>query len=250
MRDEMSKQKGLAICNEARGLMDTLIVTENVSKVFNPGMPDEMKAITDVSLEINKGEFVVLKGPSGSGKTSLLGLIGCMSRPTAGRILINGRDVAKLPERFLTMIRRKEFGFIFQQFNLIKGISVLENVMLPLFPTDAKISDIKNRAEGILDKLNILHKKDFKVQRLSGGEQQRVAISRALINEPEAVLADEPTAHLDTKLSEDLIRIMQELNREGKTIIIASHDPLVYEKPFINKLVEMRDGIVKEVTAR
>lgn len=230
--------------------MNTLIITEHVSKVFNPGMPDEMKAITDVSIEIKKGEIVVLKGPSGSGKTSLLGLMGCMSRPTEGRILINGRDVAKLPERFLTMIRRKEFGFIFQQFNLIKGLSVLENAMLPLYPTHAKMSGIKNRAEGILEKLNILHKKDFKVQRLSGGEQQRVAISRALINEPEAILADEPTAHLDTKLSEDLIRIMTKLNREGKTIIIASHDPLVYDKPFVNKIVEMRDGIVREVVSR
>jgi putative ABC transport system ATP-binding protein len=223
---------------------------EQVSKVFNPGMPDEMKAVSNVSLEIRKGELVVLKGPSGSGKTSLLGLMGCMSRPTEGSILVNGRDVAKLPERFLTMIRRKEFGFIFQQFHLIKGISVLENVMLPLYPTHMKMSDIRNRAESLLDKLNILHKKDFKVQRLSGGEQQRVAIARALINEPEAVLADEPTAHLDTKLSEDLIQTMMQLSREGKTVIIASHDPLVYEKPFIDKIVEMRDGIVKEVVVR
>jgi len=223
---------------------------EQVSKVFNPGMPDEMKAVSNVSLEIRKGELVVLKGPSGSGKTSLLGLMGCMSRPTEGRIIVNGRDVAKLPERFLTMIRRKEFGFIFQQFHLIRGISVLENVMLPLYPTHAKMADIRNRAEDLLEKLNILHKKDFKVQRLSGGEQQRVAIARALINEPEGVLADEPTAHLDTKLSEDLIQTMMQLSREGKTVIIASHDPIVYEKPFIDKIVEMRDGIVKEVITR
>ena len=230
--------------------MSELIVMEHVSKVFNPGMPDEMKAVTDVSLGIRKGEICVLKGPSGSGKTSLLGLMGCMSRPTEGRILINGRDVAKLPERFLTMIRRKEFGFIFQQFHLIKGISVLENVMLPLYPTQVKLSAIRSRAAGILEKLNILHKKDIKVQRLSGGEQQRVAIARALINEPEAILADEPTAHLDTKLSEDLIQTVMQLSREGKTVIIASHDPLVYEKPFINRIIEMRDGIVKEVVAR
>jgi putative ABC transport system ATP-binding protein len=224
-----------------------LIKTEHVSKVYNPGMPDETKAISDTSLEINKGEFVVLKGPSGSGKTSLLSLLGCMSRPTEGGIIINGRNVAKLPERSLTKIRRKEFGFIFQQFNLIKGITVLENVMLPLYPTDRSFAEIRIHAEDILDRLNILHKKDFKIQRLSGGEQQRVAIARALINNPEAILADEPTAHLDTKLSETLIDIMLQLNREGKTIIIASHDPIVYEKAFINKIVEMRDGVVKEV---
>jgi putative ABC transport system ATP-binding protein len=224
-----------------------LIKTEHVSKVYNPGMPDEIKAISDISIEINKGEIVVLKGPSGSGKTSLLSLLGCMSRPTEGGIIINGRDVAKLPERSLTKIRRKEFGFIFQQFNLIRGVTVLENVMLPLYPTDRTFSDISKRAEGILDKLNIHHKRDFKIQRLSGGEQQRVAIARALINDPEAILADEPTAHLDTKLSETLIDIMLQLNQEGKTIIIASHDPIVYEKAFINKIVEMRDGVVKEV---
>ena len=227
--------------------MEILIQTEHVSKVFNPGMPDEMKAITDVSIEIKKGELVVFKGPSGSGKTSLLSLMGCMSRPTEGRIIINGKDVAKLPERFLTKLRRKEFGFIFQQFNLIKGISVLENIMLPLYPTHSKMTDIRKRAENILEKLNIPQKKDFKIQRLSGGEQQRVAIARALINEPEAILADEPTAHLDTRLSEDLVQILLQLNREGKTIIIASHDPLVYEKEFVHKIVEMRDGIVREV---
>jgi putative ABC transport system ATP-binding protein len=229
--------------------VDILIKTEHVAKVFNPGMPDEMKAISDVSIEIEKGEFVVLKGPSGSGKTSLLSLMGCMSRPTEGRIIINGKDVAKLPERFLTKLRRKEFGFIFQQFNLIKGISVLENVMLPLYPTHVKMSVIKRRAEGLLEKLNIRHKRDVTIQRLSGGEQQRVAIARALINEPEAVLADEPTAHLDTKLSEDLIQIMLQLNQEGKTIIIASHDPIVYEKTFVNKIIAMRDGIVREVVS-
>ncbi len=229
--------------------MDILIRTERVTKIFNPGMPDEMKAVSDVSMEIAKGELVVLKGPSGSGKTSLLGLLGCMSRPTEGRILINGRDVAKLPERFLTNIRRKEFGFIFQQFNLIKGLSVIENVMLPLYPTDTKLSVVRTRAEALLDKLNMTRKQDTTVQRLSGGEQQRVAIARALINEPEAILADEPTAHLDSKLSEDLIAILRQLNGEGKTIIIASHDPLVYEKDFIDKIVEMRDGAVRKAAA-
>lgn len=227
-----------------------LIAVEHVTKVYNAGMPDEIKAVTDVSMDVKKGEFVAVKGPSGSGKTSLLSLIGCMSRPTEGSIVINGRDVAKLPERFLTKIRHKEFGFIFQQFNLIRGLSVLENVMLPMYPTDLKLSDIRRYAESLLEKLNILHKRDFKVQRLSGGEQQRVAIARALINDPEAILADEPTAHLDTKLSEDLIRIMLQLNQEGKTIIIASHDPIVCEKAFIDKIIEMRDGIVKEVVLR
>lgn len=168
-----------------------------------------------------------------------------MSRPTEGRIIVNGKDVAKLPERFLTKIRQKTFGFVFQMFNLIKGVSVIENVMLPLYPTDTKFSAIKKQAEAVLDKLDILNKKDFKAQSLSAGEQQRVAIARALINEPEIILADEPTAHLDTKLSEDLMGILRLLNEEGKGIIIATHDPFVYEKAFVHRIIEMRDGVAK-----
>ena len=224
-----------------------VIKTEKVSKVFNPGRADEIKAVTDVTMEINKGEVTVLKGPSGSGKTSLLSLLGCMSRPTVGSIRINDKDVAKLPERFLAQIRRTTFGFIFQQFNLIKGISVIENVMLPLYPLDTGVYEIKERAESILDDLNILEKKQVKIQYLSGGQQQRVAIARALINQPQIILADEPTAHLDTKLSEELLDILKNMNVQGKVVIIATHDPLVYERSFINRIIEMRDGMIQEI---
>ena len=226
--------------------MQTVIKTNNVSKVFNPGMADEIKAVTDVTININRAEVTVLKGPSGSGKTTLLSLLGCMSRPTKGSIWINDKDVAKLPERFLAQIRRETFGFIFQQFNLIKGISVLENVTLPLFPLDVSIREINARAECILDDLNILNKKNVKIQHLSGGEQQRVAIARALINRPEIILADEPTAHLDTKLSQELLDILQNMNAEGKVIIIGTHDPLVYESSFVDRIIEMRDGMVQQ----
>ena len=230
--------------------MDFIIKTDKVTKVYNPGLPDEIKAVNDISIEIKRGEVVVLKGPSGSGKTSLLSLIGCMARPTEGRISVNGKDVAKLPERFLTGIRQRTFGFVFQQLNLIKDISVIENVMLPVYPTDIKLAAIKKRAESILEKLDILKKKNFKVQMLSGGEQQRTAIARALINEPEIILADEPTAHLDTKLSEDLIDILNALQKDGKTIVIATHDPRVYEREFVSRLIEMRDGTIKDVMVK
>lgn len=227
--------------------MDSVIKTHKIAKVFNPGMPGEIKAVKDISIEIERGEITVLKGPSGSGKTSLLSLIGCMSRPTEGKIIVNGKDVAKLPERFLTVIRRRTFGFVFQQFNLIRGLSAAENIMLPLYPTDMKFSYVKKKAESIMEKLDICAKKDFSVQRLSGGEQQRVAIARSLMNEPEVILADEPTAHLDTKLSEDLQGIFTALQKEGKTIIIATHDPLIYEAGFVARQIEMRDGMVKEI---
>ena len=230
--------------------MQTVISTNNVSKVFNPGMADEIQAVTDVTMKINRAEVTVLKGPSGSGKTTLLSLLGCMSRPTAGSIYINDKDIAKLPERFLAQIRRKTFGFIFQHFNLIRGISVIENVMLPLFPLDVSVREIKTRAVSILDNLNILNKKNMKVQHLSGGEQQRVAIARALINHPEIILADEPTAHLDTKLSGELLDILQNMNAEGKVVIIGTHDPLVYESSFVDRVIEMRDGMVQQIKAK
>jgi putative ABC transport system ATP-binding protein len=222
----------------------SVIQLEQVKKVFNKGRANEVTAVRDVSFRIGQGETVVLKGPSGSGKTSLLGLIGCMSRPTEGKIIVNGNDAAKLPERFLTEIRRNIFGFIFQHFNLISGITVLENIMLPLYTTGEKLSAIRTTAESVIEKLDLTKRTHFPVQGLSGGEQQRVAISRALVNNPEIILADEPTAHLDTKLSEELIGILHRLNQEGKTIIIATHDPLVYERDFVDRLVEMRDGKV------
>ncbi len=224
---------------------EPIIVTRGVSKIFNPGQPDEVVALNDVSLEIGQGLVTVIQGPSGSGKSTLLSLLGCMSRPSMGHILVGGKDVAKLPERFLTEIRRRTFGFIFQQFNLIRGITVLENVMLPLYPLDTPLTEIGRRAVSILDSLDILSKKDVKVQHLSGGEQQRVAIARALINEPRIILADEPTAHLDTRLSGELIDILQELNRNGKTIVIATHDPMVIEAPLVDTIVSMRDGTVQ-----
>ncbi|MEO5357192.1 MAG: ABC transporter ATP-binding protein [Nitrospirae bacterium YQR-1] len=227
-----------------------MVKVEKVSKVYNPGLPDEMRALTDISFEVFRGEFVVFKGPSGSGKTTLLGQIGCMCRPTEGKIIVGQRDVAKLPERFLTEIRRNTFGFIFQQFNLIRGITVLENVMLPLYPTKTPYSEIKERANKVLEHLNMVHKRDFKITQLSGGEQQRVAIARALINDPEIILADEPTAHLDTRLSIDFLEIIHNLNHEGKTIIIASHDPLIYDSKYVMKTVEMRDGLLKEVVIK
>ena len=128
------------------------IRTENLRKVYNPGKPDEMTALHDISVQIDRGGMTVLKGPSGSGKTSLLSAIGCMSRPTEGRVLIDGKDVVKLPERFLTDMRRKKFGFIFQQFHLIRNLSVLENILLPLYPTDMMPAEMKKRAPAILTK--------------------------------------------------------------------------------------------------
>ena len=224
-----------------------MIKTENATKYFNRGNPDEVLAVNDVSIEVKEGDFAVFKGPSGSGKTTLLSLIGCMSRPTSGRVIVEDRDVSRLPERFMTEVRRNTFGFIFQQFHLIKGISVCDNVMLPLYPVGIKPSKLRESAALILDNLGMSGRIDFPVQRLSGGEQQRTAIARALINNPDIILADEPTAHLDTHLSEEFLSIMRNLQQQGKTIIIATHDPLVYDKDYVSLIIEMRDGRVREI---
>ena len=218
------------------------IQTMNVRKVYNPGKPDEMTALHDISVQIDRGGMTVLKGPSGSGKTSLLSAIGCMSRPTEGRILIDGKDVVKLPERFLAEMRREKFGFIFQQFHLIRNLSVLENILLPLYPTDLMPAVMKKRALAIMEQFSITGKGNLKVKNLSGGEQQRVAIARALINDPAVIIADEPTAHLDKKLSIEFMEMLGALCDENRTVIIATHDPLVYEYSQVGKTIAMRDG--------
>lgn len=227
-----------------------------VSRIFNAGKPNQFTALDRVSLTINRGELTILKGPSGSGKTTLLSLIGCMGRPTSGRIRLNGiktsfmpsaaasqeLDISSLPERFLTEIRRNNFGFIFQQFNLVRGISVLENVMLPAYPSGEKFDTFRSRALTLLDNFGISQKSATRVELLSGGEMQRVAIARALINQPEVLIADEPTAHLDSKLSIEFMKLMTGFRQTGKTVIIASHDPIVYGEPLADRVIEMRDG--------
>jgi len=214
----------------------------NVRKVFNAGSPSEFSAINGVNLLIHENKVTVLKGPSGSGKTTLLSIVGCMSRPSAGRVKLHNREITSLPERFLTDIRRKTFGFIFQQPNLIKGISVLENVMLPAYPLGEKRAHLKVKAMSGLAGLNLTHKAASKVEWLSGGEAQRVSIVRALINDPSIIIADEPTAHLDTTLSYRFMEIVEQFKAQGKTVIITSHDPLVYDSAIVDDVVNLRDG--------
>jgi putative ABC transport system ATP-binding protein len=222
-----------------------MIELVDVRKVFNAGQPNEFVAIDGVSLVIDAERTTVFRGPSGSGKTTLLSLIGCMARPTSGRIRLLDREITSLPERFLTGIRQKTFGFIFQQCNLIKGITALENVMLPAYPSGEKHASLKNRAMDLLNTFQILRKAQSRVEWLSGGEAQRVAIARALINNPSIIIADEPTANLDTKLSREFMEIMGRLKSERKTILFASHDPIVYESDLADRVVDLRDGRVE-----
>ena len=222
-----------------------MIELKDIRKVFNSGKPNEFSAVQGVSLSIEPHKATVLKGPSGSGKTTLLSLIGCMARPTSGRIWLLDREITSLPERFLTEIRRKTFGFIFQQFNLIRGITAFENAMLPAYPLGGKFSSIKKRGLHLFELFNIAPKVYSKAEWLSGGEAQRVTIVRALMNNPSVIIADEPTAHLDTKLSLEFMDILGRLKEDGKTLILASHDPLVYESRVVDRVVNVRDGRVE-----
>ncbi len=219
-----------------------MIELRDVSKVFNAGQPNEFAAVRDVTLTLRGNGATAFVGPSGSGKTTLLSLIGCMARPTSGRIAVDGELVSSLPERFLTEVRRRTFGFIFQQFNLIRGLTARENVMLPAYPTGAPLRQIRTEADRLLDRLGLAAKAEARVEWLSGGEAQRVAIARALINNPSVIVADEPTAHLDTALSLEFLEILRGLRSEGRTLLVASHDPLVYDADVIQQIVRLRDG--------
>ena len=218
----------------------------DIRKVFNAGRPNEFVAVNGISLRIESEKMTVFRGPSGSGKTTLLSMVGCLSRPTSGRIRLNDREITSLPERFLTEIRQNMFGFIFQQCNLIKGMTVLENVMIPSYPMGERHASLKRRALDLLDTFKMLQKAESKTEWLSGGEAQRVAISRALINNPSYIIADEPTANLDTRLSQEFMEIMGKLADERRTVLIASHDSLVYESARVDRVIDLRDGRIAE----
>jgi len=219
-----------------------MIELAHVTKIFNQGAPNEFTGISDVCLSLETDKITCLQGPSGSGKTTLLSMIGCLSKPTQGRITLNGKILSGLPERFLAQIRQQHFGFVFQTFNLIRGVSVLENVMLPAYPLGIPFEDLRSQALHLLDQFELTAKQSFKVETLSGGEAQRVAICRALINDPEILIADEPTANLDSELSKELIMIMERLKTSGKTILISSHDPIIFESSIVDGVVKFRDG--------
>ena len=225
-----------------------MIELRAIHKTFNQGQHNAFEALCGIDLSIAAGQVTALCGPSGSGKTSLLSIVGCLSRPSRGRVSLAGRDISGLPERFLTDIRRQTFGFIFQQFNLIRGMSALENVMLPAYPLGQNWRELRARAEALLADLKLAERRDARVEWLSGGEQQRVAIARALINSPQVIVADEPTANLDTALSLEFMGILETLIASGKTVLLSSHDPLVVDSSLVQRVVKMRDGKIVSPT--
>jgi putative ABC transport system ATP-binding protein len=219
-----------------------LIELQEVTKIYNQGGANEVKALDRVTLSIAAGSMVCLRGASGSGKSTLLAVIGCVFPPTSGRAVIAGKPLSRLPDRFLTIHRRQVIGFVFQQFNILPDLSVLDNVTLPLLPLGIPPGQRRQRGKQLLAQLAIDHRCHFAANQISGGELQRLVIARALVNDPPIILADEPTAHLDTRLSKELLNILAGLKAAGKTIIIASHDPLVSEHENIEQVVDIQDG--------
>jgi len=188
---------------------------------------------------------VVLKGVSGSGKTTLLSILAGLDRPTSGKLLVEGEAIAKLPDLHLSQFRARRIGMIFQHYNLMEHLSVEENVMVPLIPAGMDAVRIARRVDAALEHANIAHKRTTPAARLSGGEKQRTSIARALAADPAIILCDEPTANLDRANSLRFIEILAQLHSEGKTIVIATHDPLFDDLPFTARIVEMEDGRIK-----
>ena len=216
-----------------------LIAVQDVTKVFRMG-DVEVRALRGVSLEIAAGEFVAIRGPSGSGKSTLMNILGCLDRPTAGRYLLEGRDVAPLDRDALARIRNRMLGFVFQSFNLLHRTSAIENVELPLLYAGVGRVERRRRAIEALERVGLGDRLDHTPNRLSGGQQQRVAIARALVSEPKLILADEPTGNLDSRTSVELMALFQELGRSGITIVLVTHEPDV--ATFVGRVVVVRDG--------
>ncbi|HRW82779.1 MAG TPA: ABC transporter ATP-binding protein [Methanothrix sp.] len=220
-----------------------LVETRDLEKSYRVGDMD-VPVLRGIDLDIDEGEFVALMGPSGCGKSTLMNILGCLDRPTRGRALLNGQDLGGLSDRDLARIRRDEIGFVFQSFNLIGRMSNLMNVELPMILRETDRDVRRDRAEELLEAVGLGHRIDYSPSNLSGGERQRVAIARALANDPSIILADEPTGNLDQKSTEEIIGIMHELNKEGRTIIMVTHDVETTEG--CSRVVWMRDGQVQE----
>src|SRR3989338_2171746 len=223
--------------------MKTVLELQDVHKIYRVGEID-VPALRGVDLTVREGEFLAILGKSGSGKSTLLNSVGCLDKPTKGRILLEGKDIESLKESDLAQIRGKKIGFIFQNFNLIRSLSALENVMLPIVFQRADEDDRRTRATELLNLVGLGHRMNHPPTKLSGGEQQRVAIARSLSNDPKIILADEPTGNLDSKTEEEIISILSGLHeKEGKTIIMITHNQKLAQ--YAQRVIHLVDGRIR-----
>jgi putative ABC transport system ATP-binding protein len=217
-----------------------MLELENITKVYKAGQT-EVPALRGISCRIESGEMVSIIGPSGSGKSTLMNIIGCLDKPTSGRYRLDGTEVSELNDNQLAEIRNKKIGFVFQSFNLLSRTTALANVELPLIYNGA--SNRRQRALQVLESVGLAHRVTHRPSELAGGEQQRVAIARALINNPSIILADEPTGNLDTQTSQEIMLIFKQLNEQGMTIILVTHEPDI--AAYTQRTIKIRDGQIE-----
>jgi putative ABC transport system ATP-binding protein len=228
----------------AEGIMSKdVIVTQNVSKTYGKP-PLQVFALRETNLQIEQGDYIAIIGPSGSGKSTLMNLLGCLDKPTTGNIFIDGKDVSTLNENELARIRREKIGFIFQKYNLIPTLNALENVELSMGFAGVDSQTRTAKAKKLLELVELSKRLTHKPSEMSGGEQQRVAIARALANNPSIILADEPTGNVDTKSGENIMNILEEVNRKGETIIVVTHNMAIAQRA--KRVLRIQDGVVKE----
>lgn len=222
----------------------SLLKAENLSKTYQIG-DINIKALIEINLQISKGEFISIVGKSGSGKSTLMHILGLLDTPSSGKLYLNDQDVSSLSQINLARIRNREVGFVFQQFNLLPRVSCIENVMLPLQYSDTPKKEWKNKAIDELIKVGLKDRLYNKSNELSGGQKQRVAIARALVTKPSVIFADEPTGNLDTKTGEEIEKLLTELNEEGKTIVLVTHDEDLAS--IANRRITLKDGEIVNV---
>lgn len=223
--------------------MGALIHIENMKKIYNPG-ENEVRALDGIDLDIEKGDLVAIVGHSGSGKSTLMNMLGCLDTPTSGKYVLDGQDVASMTDNQLADVRNKEIGFIFQGFNLISNLDAVENVELPLVYRGVSKNERKQLAMEALKSVGLEDRMKHKPNEMSGGQQQRVAVARAVAAKPPIILADEPTGNLDTKSTQEIMEILKELHRSGRTVIIITHDEEIASQA--HRVIRMLDGRIEE----
>ncbi len=224
-------------------MSNAIITLSHISRVYNVGS-ETIYALRDVSLDIFKNEYVALMGPSGSGKSTLMNVLGCLDTPSGGEYVLNGISVANMSDNELAEVRNKEIGFVFQTFNLLPRQTALENVMLPLVYAGLSRTERQQKAEYALKQVNLADRMHHRPNELSGGQRQRVAIARALVNDPAIILADEPTGNLDSKTSEEIMGLFQDIHKHGNTIIVVTHEEDIAQ--FAHRIVRLKDGLVEK----
>ncbi len=222
--------------------METLVEVQDMCKVYNPG-ENEVRALDHVSLKIQTGEFVAIIGHSGSGKSTLMNMLGCLDVPTSGQYFLNGKDVSHMTDDELSDIRNMEIGFIFQGFNLIPNLTAQENVELPLIYRGVGKKEREALAMESLDMVGLSHRMDHKPSEMSGGQQQRVAIARAIAAKPPVILADEPTGNLDSKSTQEIMNVLKDLHKSGRTVILITHDDEIAAQ--VKRVIRIKDGRIE-----